>query len=176
VPPEQFGITDSLLWGPGSTDSDVDLVVYGSAAASRVLAGLPVLFDQPDFKGKGLVRMENKMNNKYTVLRWIARILGMAAFLVWGSFFLAHLSEWFGSSAGEHPPAGVWIRMVLHACMVLSFLVMLRWELAGGIISLVCTAAFFLSIQVYVPMILTLIPGICAIIAGIKNQKSCSKG
>jgi len=50
VPLKQFGITDSLLWGPGATDSDIDLVVYGSAAASRVLAGLPTLFDQPEFE------------------------------------------------------------------------------------------------------------------------------
>ena len=38
VPFEQFGITDSLLWGNGQPDSDIDLVFYGK---SKNMASFP---------------------------------------------------------------------------------------------------------------------------------------
>ena len=49
IPLGQFGITDSLLWGRGNRNSDIDLVVYGSPAARRALTDLPRLYRQPDF-------------------------------------------------------------------------------------------------------------------------------
>jgi predicted nucleotidyltransferase len=50
IPTAHFGITDSLLWGRGGDASDVDLVVYGTDAAVRVLSRLPALWTQPNFE------------------------------------------------------------------------------------------------------------------------------
>ena len=49
IPLGQFGVTDSLLWGPGRETSDVDLVVLGTSAATRVLDRLPDLYRLDDF-------------------------------------------------------------------------------------------------------------------------------
>jgi predicted nucleotidyltransferase len=50
IPLERFGVTDSLLWGRGTNDSDVDLVVYGSHNAAIVLDRMEALFDRPEFE------------------------------------------------------------------------------------------------------------------------------
>ena len=50
VPFDHFGVTDSLLWGHGHDDSDVDLVVYGRPAAQSILALGHALFEHADFE------------------------------------------------------------------------------------------------------------------------------
>ena len=49
IPLGQFGVTDSLLWGPGRETSDIDVVVYGQTAATRVLDQLDELYRLDDF-------------------------------------------------------------------------------------------------------------------------------
>ena len=46
----KFGITDSLLWGPGKSNSDIDAVVFGRDTASLVRKKLPSLFELPEFE------------------------------------------------------------------------------------------------------------------------------
>jgi predicted nucleotidyltransferase len=50
IPIIDFGITDSLLWGQGNEDSDIDVVVYGKPNALILLDKLSNLFDEPDFE------------------------------------------------------------------------------------------------------------------------------
>jgi predicted nucleotidyltransferase len=50
IPTECFGITDSLLWGRGSRDSDIDLVVYGSENAAIALDQMHELFHRRKFE------------------------------------------------------------------------------------------------------------------------------
>lgn len=46
---EEFGITDSLLWGTGKDTSDIDLVVYGIHNADRTLSCAGDLYKASDF-------------------------------------------------------------------------------------------------------------------------------
>lgn len=49
LPSDAFGLTDSLLWSAGGPQSDIDLVVQGTAAARQVLLRLPALYEQDEF-------------------------------------------------------------------------------------------------------------------------------
>lgn len=48
VPASEIGITDSLLWGTGNEDSDIDLVIYGSDVVIRFLTTSHELFQFDD--------------------------------------------------------------------------------------------------------------------------------
>ncbi|MBI1246365.1 hypothetical protein GC197_00795 [bacterium] len=50
VPSSEIGITDSLLWGNGTDDSDIDLVIYGSDAVTRFLSTSSELFQFEDIQ------------------------------------------------------------------------------------------------------------------------------
>ena len=50
IPLERFGVTDSLLWGRGTHDSDVDMVVYGSDNAAILLERMGELFHRQEFE------------------------------------------------------------------------------------------------------------------------------
>jgi len=50
VPLEKWGITDSLLWSPGTPYSDVDAVVYGKDSVRVIQQKLGGLFAHKDFK------------------------------------------------------------------------------------------------------------------------------
>jgi len=45
----EMGITDSLLWGEGHDQSDIDLVVVGDANAQRILDRGATIYDDSDF-------------------------------------------------------------------------------------------------------------------------------
>ena len=47
---DQFGITDSLLWGEGHRRSDIDLVVFGDRNAQRVLERGSQIYRDPGFQ------------------------------------------------------------------------------------------------------------------------------
>lgn len=50
VPASEIGITDSLLWGSGNEDSDIDLVIYGSEVLVRFLTNSHELFQFDDIE------------------------------------------------------------------------------------------------------------------------------
>lgn len=50
VPASEIGITDSLLWGTGNEDSDIDLVIYGSEVVTRFLTTSHELFQFDDMQ------------------------------------------------------------------------------------------------------------------------------
>ena len=49
-----FGVTDSLLWSRGRSDSDIDLVVYGYRSAIIVLSRIGSIYDHPEFERLGV--------------------------------------------------------------------------------------------------------------------------
>jgi hypothetical protein len=73
--------------------------------------------------------------------RWLARGLGLLLFLLWGSFFVAHLGEWF--LGPRFPPPWVWFMQALHLGLLLGYLAAWRWELPGAALILVCGGLFF---------------------------------
>ena len=56
IPLGRFGVTDSLLWGRGGNNSDIDLVVYGSDSALIVLDRIKSLYRRTRFER---LRVEN---------------------------------------------------------------------------------------------------------------------
>lgn len=75
-------------------------------------------------------------------VRWIARAISIVLFLMFGAFFVEHLS-WFFDSRGR-PPAIVWILQGVHLLMLIGFLVTLKWEAAGSVL-IVVSSLIFLS-------------------------------
>jgi hypothetical protein len=61
------------------------------------------------------------------VIRWVARIWGTGAGLLWGAFFIEHLG-WFGPG-GPKPPLSVWLLTVLHVAMIAGLLA--AWRATG---------------------------------------------
>jgi hypothetical protein len=85
--------------------------------------------------------IQNTDQRLITLLRWIARIWGIALLLFWGAFFVEHLT-WF---ADPHrlPPAFVFLMQGIHLAMLVGLVLAWRWELLGGTIVLVSSLAFF---------------------------------
>ncbi|RCS54574.1 hypothetical protein DTL42_05400 [Bremerella cremea] len=48
VPSSEIGLTDSLLWGEGNDNSDIDLVIYGQTVINQFLAKKEALFQFED--------------------------------------------------------------------------------------------------------------------------------
>jgi hypothetical protein len=78
-----------------------------------------------------------------TILRWIARLIALALFLFWGLFFLEHISEWFIQPYPQVPPPKVWVGHALHFLILAGLLIGFRWELAGGLLTIIASFLFF---------------------------------
>ena len=76
-------------------------------------------------------------------LRWAARIFSVLLFLLWGAFFIEHLS-WFRGQ--ESPPLWVWFLQAVHLVLLLSFLAALRWEVLGCCSSIISALIFFAQV------------------------------
>lgn len=75
-------------------------------------------------------------------IRWIARAISIVLFLLFGAFFIEHLS-WFSGSGG-YPPIKVWLLVGVHLLLLVGLLLALKWEAAGSVL-IVCSALVFLS-------------------------------
>jgi hypothetical protein len=76
------------------------------------------------------------------ILRLIARLWALAALVVWGAFFVEHTVEWFGGGTAS-PPLWVWMLYGWHLTLLISLLLGWRYELAGGLLTLVSAIVFF---------------------------------
>ena len=85
--------------------------------------------------------MFNSQESTINFIRWIARAISIALFLVWGAFFIEHLSWFFGS--GERPPATVWLLQAVHLLLLAGLILALKWELAGSVLIIVSALIFF---------------------------------
>lgn len=78
------------------------------------------------------------------IARWVGRALCFVLFLLWGIFFLEHLS-FFTQPNVELPPPSVWLLQIVHGLLLISYLVGLRFERAGSIGILIFGLIFFVS-------------------------------
>jgi len=78
---------------------------------------------------------------------WIGRITAVLLFLLWGAFFVEHLTEWF-KDAAHLPPASVFIKQFFHLLMLVGYLVVFKWKVAGSFIIILGALLFFGSIGV----------------------------
>jgi hypothetical protein len=83
------------------------------------------------------------MKTVATVALWSGRALAVACFLFWGVFFVEHLGEWFLRPAQGLPPPRVWLLQLAHAAMLAGLLVLLRWQVPGGLLTIVAALVFF---------------------------------
>lgn len=79
-----------------------------------------------------------------TVIRWLARIASLLIFLLWGAFFVEHLTEWF-SNPKQLPPLKIWIQMVFHFLLLAGYLLVFKWERIGSLVIIGSAFAFFFS-------------------------------
>ncbi len=79
------------------------------------------------------------------LLYWSARVLAVVVFLFWGAFFLEHLS-WFLRPVAEWPSARVWLLQLAHLAMLIGLLMVLRWEIAGSVLTIGAALVFFVSV------------------------------
>jgi hypothetical protein len=73
---------------------------------------------------------------------WSGRLFAIGVFLLWGTFFLEHL-EWFVRPGRGWPPPHVGLLQLAHLIMLIGLLVLLRWEVLGGVITLMASLVFF---------------------------------
>jgi hypothetical protein len=99
-----------------------------------------------------------------SVIRWIARIWGTGAALLWGAFFVEHLAWFSGGSAT--PPLRVWLQQGLHFAMAAGLLAAWRYERVGGVVALVASIVVFASVAgpLFWPFIATTVPPALAFI------------
>lgn len=75
-------------------------------------------------------------------VRLTARILSAALFLLWGAFFVEHLS-WFGSVPSENPPLTVWLLSLFHCTLLFGYALSLKWEKTGSAVMTGSAIVFF---------------------------------
>lgn len=76
------------------------------------------------------------------VCRTAARILSILLFLLWGAFFIEHLS-WFSTESLNTPPFRIWLAQASHLLLLVGYLVSLRWERSGSALVVVNAVLFF---------------------------------
>jgi hypothetical protein len=77
------------------------------------------------------------------IVRLAARVLSVVLFILWGTFFVEHLS-WFGSVPSQNPPLRVWLLSFLHLTLLIGYVLSLKWEKTGSAL-FTMSAVFFFS-------------------------------
>jgi hypothetical protein len=110
-------------------------------------------------------------------VRRIARAISIVLFLMFGAFFVEHLSWFFGSEgtpASNGPPAIVWLLQGVHLLMLIGFLVALKWEAAGSVL-IVVSSLIFLSQTAgerFLPLFaITIVPALLFLTCWWKSRK-----
>jgi len=88
------------------------------------------------------MKTESK-NLTLTLVSWLARLLALGVFLLWGAFFVEHTQAWFVAPFPQWPPLKVCLGQALHLLLLVGLLVSLRWPRVGGVWVIVTAFAFF---------------------------------
>ena len=76
------------------------------------------------------------------IFRTAGRIFSIILFLLWGSFFVEHLS-WFVGTVSGTPPFKIWLAQISHGMLLVGYLLSLRWERTGSVLIVVTAFCFF---------------------------------
>ena len=111
-------------------------------------------------------------------LRWTGRLLAALLFLLWGSFFVEHLVEWFVRPWPQTPPPVVWFAQGLLFLMLAGLVLLWRWELAGGVLVVAASFAFFVDKGGNFPLFFgaTSLPALILIWCGWRSRAARSRG
>ncbi|MDD8017435.1 MAG: hypothetical protein PHP42_03570 [Bacteroidota bacterium] len=83
------------------------------------------------------------MNTRHiSLVRLAARILSGMLFILWGAFFVEHLS-WFSTITHQNPPLKVWLLQAVHFVLLVGYIMMFKWEKIGSVIVVVSAVVFF---------------------------------
>ncbi len=106
------------------------------------------------------------------VLTTLARVAAAALFLLWGAFFVEHVTEWFLQESG-FPPGVVWVGQVLHGALLCALAFLVFRPRAGALATLIATLAFFgwIGVLNYLPAI-TLAPVMLVALAWLARSLS----
>ncbi|PQO42261.1 hypothetical protein [Blastopirellula marina] len=72
VPSSEIGVTDSLLWGEGNENSDIDLVIYGQEVIRRFLKKTDALFQFDDIERIDPAHIQRPPHIDDRTFTWIA--------------------------------------------------------------------------------------------------------
>lgn len=75
-------------------------------------------------------------------MRWLARTLAIAEFLLWGAFFIEHIT-WFSDPGLASPPQVVWVQQLAHLTLLIGYLLIWKWEKVGAIVIIIGALTFF---------------------------------
>ena len=76
------------------------------------------------------------------IFRWMAYISSAVLFIIWGAFFVEHLS-WFKQPNPISLPWQVWLLQFLHLSLLSGYLMIYKWPRAASLIILVSAVCFF---------------------------------
>ena len=80
--------------------------------------------------------------NQIKIARTAGKILSIALFLLWGAFFIEHLS-WFFVEVNTSPPVKIWFAQCSHFFLLTGYLVTMKWEKIGSVLVVVNAVLFF---------------------------------
>lgn len=72
VPSSEIGLTDSLLWGEGNENSDIDLVIYGQEVVSHFLETTDAMFQFDDIERIDPAHIQRPPHIDDRTFQWIA--------------------------------------------------------------------------------------------------------
>lgn len=101
--------------------------------------------------------LENRLGE---AVRAIADACCIILFILWGAFFIEHLSWFWGD---QTPPMTVWLLQFFHLSLLIGFMLALKWELIGSVTIIASAALFFSQTggQRFLPLFLvTIIPAV----------------
>lgn len=90
-------------------------------------------------EGGGSLNSAHRHIDVFIVVKAVTSLL---LFILWGSFFIDHLS-WFVVSGEPVPPLEIWLLQAAHLVFVAGYLVILKWERVGSVMIVLGALLFF---------------------------------
>ena len=109
---------------------------------------------------KEVIKPATKISKMIAIIRWNAYITSGLLFLLWGSFFVEHLT-WFFSPGAVLPPWHVWLLQAVHLALLIGYLLVYKWPKIACVVIPISAAGFFAAAagRNFIPFLLvSLIP------------------
>ena len=79
------------------------------------------------------------------IFSWFGKITAVLLFLLWGAFFVEHLTEWF-KDAGHLPTWSVFLIQFFHLLMLVGYIAVFKWKILGSVLIILGAFIFFASL------------------------------